>query len=91
MAAFQEQIPLLAGQVGLLGHLTLALQGSYCLVGKLCLILCNLMDSSQPGSSVHEVFQTRILEWIVISFSRRSSWVRARTCVSGIARWILYH
>ena len=38
-----------------------------CLVSKLCLTLCNLMDSSSPGSSVHGIFQLRILEWVAIS------------------------
>ena len=91
MAAFQGQIPLLVGKVGLLCRLMLVLQGSCYLVGKLCLTLFNPMDCSHPGSTVHEVLQTRILEWIVISFSRRYSWIRERTCVSCIARWILYH
>ena len=34
-----------------------------------CLTLCNIMDCSPPGSSVHEISQARILEWVVISFS----------------------
>ena len=33
--------------------------------------LCDPMDCSLPGSSVHGIFQTRILEWVAISFSRR--------------------
>ena len=33
-------------------------------------------DCSSPGSSVHEIFQARILEWVAISFSRGSSWPR---------------
>ena len=36
--------------------------------------LCNPMDCSPPGSSVHAISQARILEWDAISFSRRSSW-----------------
>ena len=32
-----------------------------------CLTLCDGMDSSLPGSSVHGIFQARILEWVVIS------------------------
>ena len=32
--------------------------------------LCDPMDCSPPGSTVHEIFQTRILEWVAISFSR---------------------
>ena len=35
--------------------------------------LCDFMDCSQPGSSVHGILQARILEWIAISFSRGSS------------------
>ena len=42
-------------------------------VTQLCLTLCNLMDCSPPGSSVHEIFQARILERVVISSSRGSS------------------
>ena len=42
-------------------------------VAQSCLTLCDPMDSSQPGSSIHGVFQARMLEWVAISFSRRSS------------------
>ena len=49
------------------------------------------MDFGLPGSSVHEISQARILEWIAISSSRGSSWLRDRTCVSCNGRWILYH
>ena len=35
-----------------------------------CLILCNTMDCSLPGSSVRGIFQPRISEWVVIPFSR---------------------
>ena len=38
-----------------------------------CPALCDPMDCSPPGSSVHGILQARILEWIAISFSRRSS------------------
>ena len=44
-----------------------------------CPTLCNLMDCSPPGSSVHEILQSRILEWVAISFSMGSSWTRDRT------------
>ena len=43
------------------------------------------MDCSPPGSSVHGNFQARILEWVVISFSRASSQPRDQTQVSHIA------
>ena len=42
------------------------------------------MDGGPPGSSVHGILQVRILEWIIISFSRGSSWPRDRTRVSRI-------
>ena len=45
----------------------------HCLVDKLCPTLCNPMDCSPPGSSVHGIYQPRILEWVAISFSRGSS------------------
>ena len=41
-----------------------------CLVAQLCLSLCNPLDYSSPGSSVHGILQARILEWVAISFSR---------------------
>ena len=53
-------------------------------VAKLCLTLCDLMDCSLPGSSVHGIFQAIVLEWIAISFSRGSSQPRDRTRVSHI-------
>ena len=34
-----------------------------------CLTLCDLMDSSPPGSSVHRILQARILEWVAMPFS----------------------
>ena len=43
------------------------------LVIQSCLTLCDPMDWSLPGSSVYEVFQAIVLEWIAISFSRGSS------------------
>ena len=62
-------------------------------VDQSCLTLCDPMDCSLPGSSVHEIFQVRILEWVVISFSRGSSQPRDQTHVpfaSCIGRDILY-
>ena len=38
-----------------------------------CLTLCNPMDGSPLGSSVHGILQARVLEWVAISFSRGSS------------------
>ena len=42
-------------------------------VTQLCPTLWDPMDCSPPGSSVHEILQARILEWVAISFSRGSS------------------
>ena len=46
--------------------------------------LCDPMDCSLPGSSVHGIFQARVLVWVAITFSRRSYWPRDRTQVSCI-------
>ena len=51
-----------------------------------CPTLCNLMDYSLPGFSVHGIFQARVLEWVAISFSRWSSRPRNQTQVSCTAR-----
>ena len=53
-------------------------------VAQSCLTLCDPTDCSLSGSSVHGIFQARVLEWIAISFSRGSSQPRARTQVSHI-------
>ena len=54
-------------------------------VTQSCPTLCNPMDCSLPGSSVHGVLQARRLERVDISFSRQSSPPRDRTWVSCIA------
>ena len=56
-----------------------------CLVAQLCLTLCKTMDYSLTGCSVLGVLQARILEWVAIPFSRKSSWLRDRTWVFCIA------
>ena len=48
---------------------------------------CEPLDCSLPGSSVHEIVQARILEWVAISFSGESSQPRR----SNIGRHILYY
>ena len=63
-----------------------------CLQAQSCPTLCDPM--SLPGSSVHGIFQAKILEWVAISFSRGSSQLRDWTHISGVSciiRWILYH
>ena len=54
-----------------------------CLVAKLCPILCDPKDCSPPGSFVNGVSQTRILEWVSISFARGS--------IRGISAKTLYY
>ena len=54
-------------------------------VAQLCPTLCNPMDCSPPASSIHGIFQARVLEWGAIAFSRGSSRLRDRTLVSHFA------
>ena len=58
-----------------------------------CLTLCNPMDCSPLGSSVHGILQAWILEWVAVPFSRGSSWVRDGIHVSQASctgKWVLY-
>ena len=55
-----------------------------------CPTLCDPMDCSSPGSSVHRILQARILEWIAIPFSRGSCQPRDGTHIFCIGRRILY-
>ena len=57
----------------------------YVLVSQLCPTLCDPMDCSLPGSSVHGILQARILEWVAIPSPRKSSLPRDQTWVSCIA------
>ena len=61
---------------------------SVCVSHSSCLTLCDPMDCRLPGSSeVYGILQARILEWVVIPFSRSSSQPRDQTQVSCIADW----
>ena len=56
-------------------------------------LFCNPMDCSPPHSSIHGIFQARILKWLAVSSSRGSSWPRDRnqvSCVSCIGRQVPY-
>ena len=55
------------------------------LIAQLCPTLCDPMDCSPPGSSVHGILQARTLEWVAIYFSRGSFQSRDQTQVSQIA------
>ena len=48
------------------------------LVAQWCPTLCDPVDCSPPGSSVHEIFQAMVLEWVDISFSMRRIEVRCK-------------
>ena len=54
-------------------------------VAQLYPTLCDPIDHSPPGSSVHRILQARMLEWVAMSSSRGSSWPRDQTQVSCIA------
>ena len=54
-------------------------------VAQLCPTVCDPMDCSLPGSSIRGILHARVLEWVAISFSRRSSQPRDQTQVSCIA------
>ena len=62
-----------------------------CSVAQLCPTLRDPMDCRPPGSSVHGISQARTLEWVTISFSGGSSWLRNQTGICCLGRWILYH
>ena len=77
---------------------------AHVLVIQWCPTLWDPMDCSPPGSSVHEILRTRILEWVAILFSRGSFQSRSPAlqadslpfkppgkCISAIGCWILVH
>ena len=55
------------------------------LVAQACLTLCDPMDCSLTGCSIHEILQARLLEWVAFPFSRESSQPRDWTWVFCIA------
>ena len=59
-----------------------------CLVAQSYPTLCDPMDCSTPGFSVHGILSARILEWVAIFFSRGSSWPSDRThCLLSEKQW----
>ena len=59
-------------------------QGKESEVAQLCPTLYDPMDCSPPGSSIHGIFQARVLEWVATAFSRGSSQPRDRTRASRV-------
>ena len=56
-----------------------------CVSAQSCPTLCDPMNCSPPGSSVHGILQARILEWVAISSSTASSWPRIEPVSSALA------
>ena len=57
-----------------------------------CLTLCDPLNCSPPGSSVHRIFQVGIPEWVAVSFSRSSRPSdEPASCGSCVGRWGLHH
>ena len=61
-----------------------------------CLTLCNPVNCSSPGSSIHGILQARTLKWVAMPSSKGSSQPRNQACISlshisCIGRWVLYH
>ena len=78
------------GWLTLLQKLTQQCKEAMCMCAQLCLTLCNSIDCSLPGSTVHAIFQARIREWVDTSFYRGSSQTKDPPHISCIGRWVLY-
>ena len=90
---FSESSQQLAHMSVVLINFPFTLLQSYCcsLVAKLCATICNIMEYSSPGSSIHRLSQARMLEQVAISSCKGPSQPRDQTHVSCICRWILNH
>ena len=76
----------------ILEHLVFVSFCSLLLLFSQSVMFCSLATPwTVPGSSVQGVLQASILEWVTISFSRRSFPPRDRTCVSCTGRWVPHH
>ena len=64
---------------------SISIWGIVVLIAQSCPTRCNPTDCRKPGSSVHGIFQAKVLEWITIPFSRGTSWPRDQTWVYCIA------
>jgi len=62
-------------------------------VAQSCRTLSNPMDCSLPGSSIHEIFQARVLEWVAIAFSLyvyRYTYISIKLCIYSIIYIYIY-
>ena len=71
-------------------YLDMSFSSILVLVAQSCPTLCDPMNYSPLGSSVHGILQARVLEWVAIPFSRGSSQLRDQTQFSCTGRQILY-
>ena len=71
--------------------LPLASSGKPAMCAQSCPTLCDPMDCSLPGSSVHGISQARTLEWVIMPYSRGSSPPGIESFISCISRQIPYH
>ena len=93
----------LKNNIHIYAHVCIYMYTRACSVTQLCPTLCDPVDyCSLPGSSVHGIFQARILEWVVrqeywsgLPFSPlrdlSNSGIQPESCSSCIGRWTLYH
>ena len=88
-SAVQEHLQV--GQQIKVGWKTFPQSCCCCFVTRSCPALCDPMDCSLPGSSLHGIFQARILEWLAIPFSRGPPWARDQTHALLHCKQILYH
>ena len=61
-----------------------------CSISLSYLTACHPMECSPPDSSVRGIFQAAILEWVVVSFSRGSSWPRDQACLLHLFHWQVF-
>ena len=71
--AGQKLLSLIWSHLSIFGFISVTLVKVKMLVAQLCRTLCNPMDCSPPGSSVHGILQAGILEWVAIFSSREYS------------------
>ena len=92
--AQQEDFSSLAKIQAMKSHRSFFLESSWLPCLCECMLSCSVVSNSVSLSSVRGILQARILEWVAVSFSWRSSRPRDETCVSYIScigRWVLYH
>ena len=62
----------------------------YCLVSQSCPTLCNPMDCSLQGSSIHMIFQARVLEWVAFAFSILCVYMCIKLTCKIYSNWLMF-